>query len=254
MQKLNKTLLGGLLLGALLGLYATTLAQPGPAFERFDQNGDGQVSREEFDAARAERIKQRLSEGGQMRGLASAPAFERMDTNQDGQLSQDEFAAARAARREQRQAMGMGMGQGQGKGRDPRAIVAESVSPADFQTTLNTFRDQLKADGWNLIGEFDLGKRLAKKGVEIPGGLVILKLTSGKNAVPLLKQDATRYISAFMPCGVSVYGMEDGSVRISRMNAGMMARMMEPEVAEVMRKSATKLDASIQATLAKLQG
>ncbi len=37
----------------------------------------------------------------------------------------------------------------------------------------------IQDDGWKLTAEIDLGKRLAKKGVEIPGELVVFKLTSG---------------------------------------------------------------------------
>ena len=33
------------------------------------------------------------------------------------------------------------------------------------------------------MAEIDLGTRLARKGVDVPGGLVVFKLTSGKNAV-----------------------------------------------------------------------
>jgi uncharacterized protein (DUF302 family) len=135
---------------------------------------------------------------------------------------------------------------------DPRAIVVEHSVQHDYNATVDTLRQQLKDDGWKLIAEIDLGRRLAKKGVDIPGGLVIFKLTSGKNAVPLLAADETRYVSALMPCGVSVYGKSDGSVVISRMNFEMMGRMMQPKVAEVMKKSITKLNATIDTALKKL--
>ena len=131
------------------------------------------------------------------------------------------------------------------------AVVVEDSSRADFPTTLANLKAQLEADGWNVVAEIDLGTRLAKKGVQIPGGLVILELTSGKNAVPLLKQDDTRYVSALMPCTVSVYGKSDGSVMVSRMNAGMMAGMLEPRVADVMQKSAAGLDRTIARALAR---
>jgi len=137
---------------------------------------------------------------------------------------------------------------------DPRAIVVERSVKHDYQATLDAMRQQLKADGWKLIAEIDLGKRLEKKGVEIPGGLVIFKLTSGKNAVPLLAADETRYVSAMMPCGLSVYGKSDGSVVISRMNFEMMGAMMEPAVAAVMERSIAKLNRTVDAALAKLAG
>jgi len=132
---------------------------------------------------------------------------------------------------------------------NPRAIVVEDVSRLDFGATLEAVKKQLLRDEWNIVAEIDLGSRLAKRGVQIPGGLVILELTSGKNAVPLLKQDATRYVSALMPCSVSIYGMSDGRVMVSRMNTAMMAGMMEPQVADVMQKAAAKLDATIAKAL-----
>ncbi|MBK6742168.1 MAG: DUF302 domain-containing protein [Hydrogenophilales bacterium] len=135
---------------------------------------------------------------------------------------------------------------------DPRAIVVEDVSRADFAATLKNLKEQLAADGWTLVAEINLGERLAKKNVAIPGGLVILEMTSGGNTVPLLKNEETRYVSALMPCSVSVYGMSDGRVILSRMNANLLAGMLDPRLAEAMKKSAAQLDASIARTLTKL--
>lgn len=131
------------------------------------------------------------------------------------------------------------------------ALVTEDVSSSDFSTTLSKLKKQLAADGWNVVAEINLGARLAKKNVAIPGGLVILELTSGKNAVPLLQKDSTRWVSALMPCSVSIYGMSDGRVMVSRMNAAMMSGMMQADVAEIMKKSAMALDESIARALAK---
>lgn len=135
--------------------------------------------------------------------------------------------------------------------RNPRGIVVEDVSRADFATTVSALRTQLVADGWTLLTEIDLGARVAKKGTPLPGGLVILELSSGGSTIPLLKNEATRYVAGLMPCSVSVYAMNDGRVVVSRMNAAAMAGMMEPQVGEVMKRSAAKLDASIAAALGK---
>jgi uncharacterized protein (DUF302 family) len=132
------------------------------------------------------------------------------------------------------------------------SVVVEDISQKDFAETLRVVKEQLSEDGWNLINEINLGKRLEKKGVPIPGGLVILQLTSGKFARPLLKDDATRYISALMPCSISVYGMSDGRVVISRMNFGMLASMLEPKVANTMQQSSGKLNMTLERALAKL--
>ncbi|MEJ2622517.1 MAG: DUF302 domain-containing protein [Candidatus Thiodiazotropha sp.] len=132
------------------------------------------------------------------------------------------------------------------------SIVVEHSVKYDYNNAVDIVRQQLKDDGWKLIAEIDLGKRLAKKGTVVPGGLVIFKITSGKNAVPLLAADETRYVSAMMPCGLSVYGKQDGTVIISRMNFEMMSAMLEPKVAEVMKKSITKLNKSVDSALTKM--
>lgn len=129
-------------------------------------------------------------------------------------------------------------------------LVIEDVSASDFNSTVNALKKEIAAEGWNLVAEINLGERLAKKGVQLPQGLIILEVTSGKNAVPLLKNDKTRYVSALMPCSVSVYGMSDGRIVVSRMNAAQMSGMLEPEVSEVMKRSALQFEQIIARALA----
>lgn len=59
-------------------------------FSAYDQNSDGAVSKEEFDAVRGKR----KAEGMPMR---NAPPFAELDKNQDGKLSAEEFSARRNA-------------------------------------------------------------------------------------------------------------------------------------------------------------
>jgi len=68
---------------------------PPPNFEKFDTDGDGFVSEEEFNTMRAERMAARAAEGRQMRGAANAPAFSDIDSNGDGKLDAAEFTAGR---------------------------------------------------------------------------------------------------------------------------------------------------------------
>ncbi len=64
-----------------------------PPFAEFDANGDGAVSEEEFDAARARHMAERAEAGGKMRGASSHPAFADADTDGDGALSEAELEA-----------------------------------------------------------------------------------------------------------------------------------------------------------------
>jgi len=89
-----------------------------PAFSEFDKDGDGFVSKEEFEAARAERHAAMAKEGRPMKGMANAPKFEDFDTDGDGKLSEAEWAAGHKAHmqtmHEAHQGMDMGMHHGMG--------------------------------------------------------------------------------------------------------------------------------------------
>ena len=68
-----------------------------PTFADFDLNGDGKMTEDEFNQARAERIAKRAKEGRKMKNLANAPSFADIDTDGDGGVSPEEFAAHQAA-------------------------------------------------------------------------------------------------------------------------------------------------------------
>ena len=104
---------------ALLGLSGLALAQPAqvnpgpPAFAAMDQNGDGQVSADEFGLFRAQRMAARAAEGRPLRNAANAPTFASLDTNGDGVLTPAEVTQHQQARLAAR---GGGRGGGYGPG------------------------------------------------------------------------------------------------------------------------------------------
>jgi Ca2+-binding EF-hand superfamily protein len=71
-----------------------------PTFSDFDLNGDGALHQQEFEQARAQRIRNRLEQGYQMRNLRYAPTFFDIDADGDGLVSTQEFAAAQAKHRQ----------------------------------------------------------------------------------------------------------------------------------------------------------
>ena len=67
-----------------------------PTFADFDLNGDGGITEDEFNTARAERMAKHAQEGRQMKNMANAPSFADIDTDDDGVVSTDEFNAHQA--------------------------------------------------------------------------------------------------------------------------------------------------------------
>jgi Ca2+-binding EF-hand superfamily protein len=83
-----------------------------PSFEKFDADGDGFISEEEFVQKRAERMAARAQEGRQMKGAANAPSFSDFDSNGDGKLDVDEFTSGRDAHKKSMQERHGGQGGG----------------------------------------------------------------------------------------------------------------------------------------------
>jgi len=64
-----------------------------PSFSEFDANGDKQITEEEFNALRKERVQERTKEGRASQNMNQVSAFAAYDKNKDGVLSEEEFAA-----------------------------------------------------------------------------------------------------------------------------------------------------------------
>jgi len=89
----------------------------GPAaFSDFDVDENGQVSEEEFNTLRAERMAARAAAGKQMRGAASAPSFADVDVDANGYIDPEELTSAQQAHMAKVHETGNEMGHGHGKG------------------------------------------------------------------------------------------------------------------------------------------
>ena len=68
-----------------------------PAFAEFDLNGDGTLTEDEFNEARAKRMAARAAQGYPMRNAGKAPPFSTLDADGNGRVTPDEFATGQAA-------------------------------------------------------------------------------------------------------------------------------------------------------------
>ena len=89
-------------------------------FESYDADRNGNVSPDEFDRMRSERIRSRSMEHRQLRNMANAPAFADIDQNNDGNLNREEVQARQRIRHQNQYRMngqtGSGYGMGSGRG------------------------------------------------------------------------------------------------------------------------------------------
>lgn len=141
---------------------------------------------------------------------------------------------------------------GQQPGSPQAPMFLEDVSPANFPSTLEAFKEEVKAGGWTILGEHNMAGILSTKGFTLHP-VVVIEVCSGKYSARLLAKDEYRHVVSMIPCRVAIYQTSTGKVVISRMNTEMFAGMMSGEVAEVMRLSGGEMEAVIKKTLARLK-
>jgi uncharacterized protein (DUF302 family) len=121
-------------------------------------------------------------------------------------------------------------------------LVTEVNKP--FATVIESFRTEVRAAGWSILNTTNMAGVLAERGFTVRP-VLIFDLCSGRYAAQILGRDDFRFISAFMPCRVSIYQTSDGKTFISRMNARAFAPMMPRELAEVLVQSSNEIEAVI---------
>jgi uncharacterized protein (DUF302 family) len=129
---------------------------------------------------------------------------------------------------------------------EPMVLVVESNR--SFPETLKLFREEVGKAGWSVLNVNNMAGVLSERGYTLHP-VVILDVCSGKYSAAILRNDAYRPVSAFMPCRVSIYQTSSGQVFITRMNSSAFAGMMPPEVAQIMADSDREVSEIIARTI-----
>lgn len=140
--------------------------------------------------------------------------------------------------------IGSGISLAQSANQPQMVVVVQSNKP--FAETLKAFRDEAIKAGWSVLNSTNMAGILSERGFTL-APVVILDVCSGKYSAQILRNDAYRPISAFMPCRISIYQTTDGKVFVTRMNTAAFTSMMPAEVADVMKSS----DAEIAQIIAR---
>ncbi len=114
----------------------------------------------------------------------------------------------------------------------PGLMITTAETGMGFEESVAALEKSIKDNGWEHAGTARLSDSLEKKGYGVGRKVAVVKLCHPKHAQEVLRSD--RYVSALMPCSVSVWEGDDGKVRYSKMNTGLIAPVFGGEVSRVM--------------------
>lgn len=81
---------------------------------------------------------------------------------------------------------------------------------------------------------YDIQNTLAKADHTDVGRMKIISICQPHHACKILKPDENKFVTGMMPCRVGVYETGNGEVFPSEMNIGVMSKMCNPSIREVM--------------------
>ncbi len=118
----------------------------------------------------------------------------------------------------------------------PGLILKENASRYDFENTIQRFEASVLEHGWKIPFIHDLQATMLKFGKTV-GPVKVYEICHPDLAEKILNKSKERIVSTMMPCRIAIYEKADGRVYVSRMNSGLIARIMGGIINEVMQQA-----------------
>lgn len=129
----------------------------------------------------------------------------------------------------------------------PKMVFKESASKLDFDETVTLIEGQVTARGWKIPALHDLKATMKKFDLDVRS-VKVFEICHPDYSYNILKESEERIASSMMPCRISIYEKDDGSVWISRMNSGLVAKAMS----KIVRKSMSDAAADVELIIAEV--
>lgn len=118
----------------------------------------------------------------------------------------------------------------------PTILFIERESRLGYSETIDVIHQSAGEEGWIIPKQYKLDKSLAGAGYEVLP-VSVIELCKPEHAYRILVEDEYRLVSSMMPCRVAVYKKADGKTFISRMNTGLLSRIFDKTVRDVMAQA-----------------
>ena len=123
----------------------------------------------------------------------------------------------------------------------PRLFMKETRLSHDFDTAVEKIAATAEAHEWKIPHVHDLQATLKKFGKDVKA-VKVFELCHPDYSYEILSRNEERIVSNLMPCRIAVYEKQDGSVWISRMNSGTVAKPMSKVVRTTMSSAAADME------------
>ena len=123
----------------------------------------------------------------------------------------------------------------------PSLMFREDKNSSDFDVTVARLEKAIEVRGWKTPVIHDLQATMKKFGKEVRS-VNVLEICHPDHSYEILNRSEEKIVSSMMPCRISVYEKEDGSVWISRMNSGLLSKPMSPVIRKTMSAAAADVE------------
>ena len=131
----------------------------------------------------------------------------------------------------------------------PSLMFRENSYHKDFESAVAEIEETVLSKGWKIPVVHDLQATLKKFDKDVRS-VKVFDICHPDLSYKILSQSEERIVSNMMPCRIAVYEKEDGSVWISRMNSGLLAKPMSPVIRTTMSAAAKDVEEIIAEVLA----
>ncbi|MDP2367736.1 MAG: DUF302 domain-containing protein [Rhodoferax sp.] len=100
----------------------------------------------------------------------------------------------------------------------PPSMFLEDTSPKALVSTVDAFKEAVKAGGWSILGVTNMAGILSERGFTLHPVLVF-DACSGKYSSELLARDETRFVASMIPCRVAIYQTSTGKATMKRLQS-----------------------------------
>lgn len=123
----------------------------------------------------------------------------------------------------------------------PSIMFKENRVEGDFDQITGKLEESVVASGWKVPNVHDLQATMKKFDKDVRS-VKVFDICHPTHSYEILSRDQERIVSNLMPCRIAVYEKNDGSVWISRMNSGLVAKPMSKVIRKTMSAAARDVE------------